>query len=102
MTAVQFSGKVDNDTLYMAIIFKGNNTGTFSWNDETGIILYKSTSTGYYTYLGTSQGTSTVSTYGSVGNKVEGNVNGKLIEASSLAEINITGNFSAARIPDLP
>ena len=102
VTAVQFSGKVDNDTLYMAIIFRGNNTGTFSWNDETGIILYKSTSTGYYTYLGISQGTSTVSTYGSVGNKVEGNVNGKLIEASSLAEINITGNFSAARISDLP
>jgi hypothetical protein len=100
MTALQFSGKVDNDTLYFAILVKGNNTGTYNWDDENGTVIYRITSTGNYTYVGVTQGSTTISSYGGVTGKIEGTVNGKLIEVSSLNELNISGSFSAVRLPD--
>ena len=100
MTVLQFSGKVDNDSLYLGIIFKANHTGTFNWNDDNGAIIFKTTSTGNFIYYGISQGTTTVSSYGGVNGKIEGTISGKLIEQSSLAELNISGSFSALRIPD--
>jgi hypothetical protein len=101
LTAVQFSGKVDNDSLYFSVVFKGNQTGTINWNDENGAIIYRTTSSGNYFYIGITQGTTTVSSYGAVGGKIEGTLSGKLIEASSLAELNISGSFSAVRLPDM-
>ncbi|MDP2365531.1 MAG: hypothetical protein Q8M94_17405 [Ignavibacteria bacterium] len=102
VSIIQFSGKVDNDSLYFAIIFKGNQPGTFNWNDDNGAIIFRTTSTGNFTYIGISQGTTTVSSYGAVNGKVEGTISGKLIEATSQAELNITnGSFSAVRIPDI-
>jgi hypothetical protein len=101
LTAVQFSGKVDNDSLYFSVVFKGNQTGTINWNDENGAIIYRTTSSGNYFYIGITQGTTTVSSYGVVSGKIEGTLSGKLIEASSLAELNISGSFSAIRLPDM-
>ena len=101
VTAIQFSGKVDNDSLFFAIIFRGNQAGTFGWNDDDGTIIYKTTSTGSFLYYGITQGTTTVSSYGAVTGKIEGTINGKLIEQTSQAELNITGSFSAVRIPDI-
>ena len=101
LTAIQFSGKVDNDSLYFSIIFKGNQSGTINWNDDNGAILYQTTSTGNYFYIGITQGTTTVSSYGAVNGKVEGTISGKLIETTSQAELNITGSFSGVRIPDI-
>ena len=98
VTAIQFSGKVDNDSLYFFVIFKGNQAGTINWDIDNGALLLKNTS---LFYIGESQGSTTVSSYGSVNNKVEGNISGKLIEATSQAELNITGSFSAVRIPDI-
>ncbi|MDI6803527.1 MAG: hypothetical protein QME58_06735 [Bacteroidota bacterium] len=100
-TAIQFSGKVDNDSLYFTIIFKGNQTGTINWDDDNGTIIYRTTSTGNYLYFGITQGTTTVSSYGAVNGKVEGTISGKLIEQTSQAELNINGSFSAVRIPDI-
>lgn len=99
-TIVQFSGKVDNDTLYFAVVIKGNHTGTYNWNDDNGTIVYKITSTGSYTYVGTSQGSTTINSYGAVNGKIEGTVNGKLIEGTSANELNVSGSFSAVRLPD--
>ncbi|HEX9250733.1 MAG TPA: hypothetical protein VF870_00750 [Ignavibacteriaceae bacterium] len=101
LTAVQFSGKVDNDSLYFSVVFKGNQTGTINWNDENGAIIYRTTSGGNYFYIGITQGTTTVSSYGAVSGKIEGTLSGKLIEASSQAELNISGSFSAVRLPDM-
>ncbi|HEX7356795.1 MAG TPA: hypothetical protein VF270_03685 [Ignavibacteriaceae bacterium] len=100
LTAAIFSGKVDSDSLYFYVIFKGNQTGTFNWNTENGVLIYKSSSGGFVSYIGVTQGTTTISAYGSVTGKVEGSVNGKLIESGSLAELNVTGTFSATRVPD--
>ncbi|MBK7629961.1 MAG: hypothetical protein IPJ23_04525 [Ignavibacteriales bacterium] len=98
VTAIQFSGIVDNDSLYFAIIFKGNQTGTINWNDDNGALLLKNASS---FYIGASQGTTTISSYGAISGKIEGNINGKLIEQISQAELNISGSFSAVRIPDV-
>jgi hypothetical protein len=98
VTAIQFSGKADSDSLYFLIVLKGNQTGTVNWNDDNGVILIKNSSSAY---IGATQGTTTVSSYGAVNGKVEGTISGKLIEQSSQAELNITGSFSAVRIPDI-
>jgi hypothetical protein len=97
VTAIQFSGKVDSDSLYFAIIFKGNQTGTINWNDENGALLLKNASS---FFIGASQGTTTVSSYGAVNGKIEGTITGKLIEQTTQVELNISGSFSAVRIPD--
>ncbi len=101
LTAVYFSGKVDNDSLYLYIVFQGNHSGTFNWDQNNGSIIYKFTSTSTLTFIGAQQGTTTVNSYGAVGDKVGGNINGKLIETGSQTELNISGSFSAIRIPDL-
>lgn len=101
VTAIQFAGKVDNDSLYFSIIFKGNQAGTITWNDENGAIIYRTTSTGDFGYIGITQGSTTVSSYGAVNGKVEGTISGKLIETTTQAELNISGSFSAVRIPDI-
>jgi len=100
MTVIQFSGKVDSDSLYLGIVFKANNTGTFNWNDDNGAIVFKTTSTGNFFYMGLTQGTTTLSRYEGVNGKIEGTLNGKLIEQNSQSELNISGSFSAVRIPD--
>lgn len=100
-TIIIFSGKVDSDSLYFSIIFKGNQTGAINWNDDNGAIIYKNGTSGYSTFLGIDQGTTTISTYGGVSSKVEGNISGKLIDAVTQAELNVNGTFSATRLPDI-
>jgi hypothetical protein len=99
-TVVQFFGKVDNDSLYLAIIFLGNSTGTYNWNDDNAVVIYRTTSTGNFIYYGITQGTTTISSYGAVNGKIQGSITGKLIEQTSLSELNISGSFSAVRIQD--
>lgn len=100
MTVIQFSGKVDNDSLYLGIIFKANHTGTFNWNDDNGAIVFITNSTENLFYVGAAQGTTTISSYGDVNGKIEGTISGKLFEQYSQSELNISGSFSAVRIPD--
>jgi hypothetical protein len=99
-TVVYFNGTNDGDSLHLYIVFKGNHTGTINWDQDNGSELYKNTSSGYLTFIGISQGTTTVNTYGAVGDKIEGNINGKLIESTSQTELTISGSFSAVRVPD--
>ncbi len=102
MTVIQFSGKAGNDSLYFFIVFKGNQAGTFNWNTENGAIIVKNSSSTSLFYLGVTQGTTIVSSYGAVNGKVEGTISGKLIEETSQVELNITsGSFSAVRVPDI-
>ena len=100
-TAIVFSGKIDSDTLTFTIIFKGNQARTIAWNYDEGAMLFKYGTTGQSSFIGYEQGTTTVTSYGAVGNKIEGSIVGKLVEASTLAELNISGNFSAVRVPDI-
>jgi len=99
-TGIVFTGTADQDTLQFYIVFKGNHSGTISWDADNALLLYKYASSGSFTFLGVQEGTTTVSTYGEVGGKVEGSISGKLYEATSQVELNISGSFSAVRIPD--
>ena len=102
LTVVQFSGTIGSDSLIFVFQFIGNQTGARSWRStEPDALLLKYGSSGQYYFYADSVGTTTVSNYGTVNNKVDGSINGKLIEATSQAELNITGSFSAVRIPDV-
>lgn len=100
-TAILFSGTLNSDSLYLYIIFKGNQSGTINWDSDNGVIIYRNGTSGLSTYLGASQGTTTVSAYGSVGGKVEGSLSGKLLDVTTQSEINLSGTFSATRIQDI-
>lgn len=101
LTAVAFSGTVGNDSLIFVFQFVGNQTGAHSWrSSEPDVLIYKYGTAGVLYFYADSIGTTNVSSYGAVNSKVEGNINGKLIEATSQSELNISGSFSALRIPD--
>lgn len=102
LTTVQFSGAAGTDSLLFIFQFVGNQTGTKAWrSSEPDALIYKYGNSGQFYFIADSIGTTTVSGYGSVNNKVEGNISGKLIEATSQTELNISGSFSAVRIPDV-
>jgi len=101
VTVVQFSGISDSDTLQFFIVLKGNQAGTVNWNSDNGAIMSKRTSSGNLFFVGETQGSTTISSYGAVNGKVEGTISGKLIEEGSSTELNISGSFSAIRVPDV-
>lgn len=101
LTAVAFSGTVGSDSVIFVFQFVGNNTGAHAWrSSESDALIYKYGTAGVLYFYADSIGTTNVSSYGAVNSKVEGNINGKLIEATSQSELNISGSFSALRIPD--
>lgn len=100
-TAILFSGKLNSDSLYFFVVFQGKQTGVINWNDNNGVLFYKKSSSGLNMYIGSSQGSTTISSYGSVGSKVDGSVTGKIIDATTQTEVNISGNFSSTRTPDI-
>lgn len=101
-TYAQFVGTVDSDSLYFAFIFDGKQTGTFSWNSdltETYILHISQTESRLYVNVG--EGTTTITSYGSVGGKIEGKAVGKLVDMNTQQiEITIDGTFSVVRGPD--
>lgn len=101
LTAVAFSGTIGSDSVLFVFQFVGNNTGAHAWrSSEPDVLIYKYGSSGSLSFYADSTGTTNVSNYGAVNGKVEGSINGKLIEATSQSELNISGTFSALRIPD--
>lgn len=104
ITAIIFSGTLNSDSLLLYIMFKGNQGGVKPWdNDNSGVWLYQKKSSGSTYYLSDSggSGSTNISSYGSVGGKIEGSLNGKIVEPVSSDEVTITGNFSATRVPDV-
>jgi hypothetical protein len=101
-TYVQFIGKVDNDSLYLVFAFEGKQTGTFPWSGSSiETYLLHISQTGSLVYANMTEGSTTVSSYGEVGSKINGTFSGKLIETSAQqVEITIDGTFSVVRGPD--
>lgn len=103
-TAVIFSGKVGSDSLYFYVLFDGNQTGTKSWDDNNGVIMYRSSTSSNKSYIGVSNGTLNVTSYEAVGGKVSGTLSGQIVDAvDTLNSISISnGNFSGLRVTDIP
>jgi hypothetical protein len=103
-TAVLFSGKAGNDSVYFYVLFAGNQATSKNWDDDNGVIMYRSTSTGNKSYMGISNGSLSITSYEAVGSKVSGTLQGQIVDVSDTTKtINITnGNFSSTRIADIP
>lgn len=101
-TYVQFVGTADGDSLYMVFIFEGKQTGTFSWNtDLTETYLLHISQTSSTLYVNVDEGSTTITSYGEVGGKIEGKAVGKLVDMNTqLIEMTIDGTFSVVRGPD--
>ncbi|MFZ1291787.1 MAG: hypothetical protein WAR79_16945 [Melioribacteraceae bacterium] len=96
------------EDVQILIYVKSNKTGTYNFKEEesgqgNGITL--STGSGdlakFYFWKDNS-GSTTISSYGSVGGKVSGTFTGKLYNAITDAEITISGSFNAMRTVDVP
>lgn len=92
------------DSVYLAITFPGNQTGTFTWSDSAGICFwyYGADTVHKYFCFYDSSGSTTVSSYGVVGGYISGTFSGKLIGGTipytTLDTVTISnGSFSAKR-----
>jgi hypothetical protein len=103
-TAIIFSGKAGADSVYFYVVFDGNQTGTKSWDNNNGVIMYRSASGVNYNYLGASNGTLNITSYEAVGGKVGGTLSGQMVDVTdTTVAISITnGNFSSTRVTDVP
>ena len=92
----------------MLIYVNGGKSGTYNFKEVesgqgNGITLTSgSGETGKYYFWKDNSGSVTISSYGSVGGKVSGTFTGKLYNATTDAEITITGTFNAMRTVDVP
>ena len=97
-----------NEDVQMLIYVNGGKSGTYNFKEVesgqgNGITLTSgSGETGKYYFWKDNSGSVTISSYGSVGGKVSGAFTGKLYNATTDAEITITGTFNAMRTVDVP
>lgn len=77
-TVLVFQCKIDADTVTLLLSFPGQTTGTFPWQTADNYAwFYKSSSSTVY-YNSVNSGSTTVTSYGEVGQNIEGNSSGKL------------------------
>jgi hypothetical protein len=98
-----------SDDIKLLAYTPGGQTGTFNFgtaasaSQAVGITLTTgSGATTKFYFAKENSGTVTISSYGSIGGKVNGSFSGTLVNATSQAEITISGSFSATRTPDVP
>lgn len=100
-TYIGIWGSYENDTVYIALQIEGSGTGIFNWNKQSGdLVVNKMNSNDAFLFIADSRGNNTISSFGKVGERIEGKISGRLYEISSLEEINVQGNFSVVRGPD--
>lgn len=100
-TYAAFWRKTANDSVYVAFQFTGSSSGTFNWraeNYDAAVIMMNDDNA--LLYLAASEGKTNVVTYGTVGQKIEGTISGRLVEVSTMDEIIISGTFSIERGSD--
>jgi len=101
VTSMTFLTANNSDSLVFYILFSGNTAATRNWGTDNAITLSIKSSGSSKTFLGITNGSTTVTNYGAVGGKLEGNVSGKILESSANpTEVTISGTFSALRMPD--
>lgn len=84
------------------IVFPNQEIGSYSWE---GLLQYSfiniqltSSSSGFNQLISTTDGKTTITSYGKVGELIIGNFNGDFIQRSTYDTVNINGNFSIQRI----
>ncbi len=96
VTGVGARGVIGTDSISCAVAFPGNRTGTFSWSPPDyglGIAI------GNRAFYGPVTGTTTVTSYGTVGSTVSGSFSGKIVRLGTSDTVTVSnGRFSARRI----
>jgi hypothetical protein len=96
-TGVALYGVAGNDTTTVVLIFPGNQTGTFNFDIDSSFAAFYTNLANYYI---SSEGSTTITTYGSVGNNISGTFSHTVSNVNLTDNIEINGTFSARRIPD--
>jgi hypothetical protein len=80
-TAVSFYCKNNSDTVYLVVYSDGQSTGTFQWQSGVYAMLMEYQAGNIY-YNGVNTGTTVITAYGSVGQKIEGSFTGRVINSA--------------------
>lgn len=111
VTGMLFTGTSGSDSVYMAIYFSGQESGTFEWqqydseiatsgmairigglaNDPQNVTFFMSTE---------GSGNTVVTSYGGIGQKIAGTFTGTLTETGTEATATVSGKFSVSRSGD--
>lgn len=100
-TYIQFIEAAGSDTVFLAFVFSGKQTGNHSWSATTPMValsIYSGSSNAIFLSSGT--GSTNVTAYGDVGGTISGNLSGTMIEATSSANLQVSGTFTVTRGPD--
>lgn len=98
-TGLVFQGVIEADTVMFLLWFPGQTTGTFPWQTADNYAWFFNNSTSIIYYNSVNSGSTTVTSYGDVGQNIEGNCSGKLNDHSAPYDtINVSCNkFSVSR-----
>ncbi len=101
LSYVQFLKAEAGDTLLFFLIFSGKQTGNQAWDpsQDLGALLYQYGNSGIFIYS-PNQGSTNVTSYGSVGNVIAGNISG-ILEDNNGNNLSTSGNFSVQRSADI-
>ncbi len=102
----------EKDSIFIAVTFKGNSTGTYKWSTLTeidstssenevyfnGVVLTKVGSLSNTYYTPTDMGETVITEYGAIGGKIAGNFEGTIINPLTNNTITVKGNFKAMRV----
>lgn len=94
-------GSPDDIPYSVYIVFPNNEIGSYPWE---GLLPYSfiniqltSSSSGFNQLISTSDGKTTITSYGKVGEPIIGSFNGNFLQRSTYDTVNINGNFSIQR-----
>ena len=99
-TSIMLSDRTDNEPYFLSVIFPGDTIGNYDWTIPYNSILIQKSKEERIPILININGQTNVTTYGSIGERVEGNFNGVVRNFSSADIININGDFSVQRVDD--
>ncbi len=109
MTNCIFYGKVGADSILVLVGFAGTSTGNYQWQDFTqsstnfngvAVNIYNNAAGVNKYFVPKSGGNTNVTTFGSVGQTIEGSYSGSTIDVATSETITVTGSFKATRGPD--
>ena len=92
-----------SDTPYSVdIVFPNHESGSYNWEGllTNSFINIQLTSSfyGFNQFISTTEGTTTITSYGNVGEPIIGNFSGNFLQRSTYDTVTINGNFSIQRV----
>ncbi len=99
-TSIRLHDQTENEPYFLSLTFPGDTAGIYDWTIPWNSILIQKNKDVRAPILIIINGQTNITTYGSIGDRVEGNFNGVVRNLSSADTINIHGDFSVQRVND--